>query len=187
MRGCAGERVPRADGPIRRAAERARPPMTIKRLTRDEARPCYIWQAAMACWLPQGVWRISLARGRIATSRSGGEQAMCQQWFSSTGLVLDVVGFLLIAWEWRHMFLHSVLARENKVQEDYETTRTGRSNLAQASASMWRNTQRENQKDNRRRSMLFYTGVALVILGFVSQLLGSLPYGSSVFHFPTCS
>jgi hypothetical protein len=43
---------------------------------------------------------------------------MCQQWFSMTGLVLEVVGFLLVAWEWRHVF-ESILLRQNAVEEDY--------------------------------------------------------------------
>ena len=30
---------------------------------------------------------------------------MCQQWLSVAGLALDIVGFLLIAFEWRHMLL----------------------------------------------------------------------------------
>jgi hypothetical protein len=30
---------------------------------------------------------------------------MCQQWFSVTGLIFDAAGFLLIAFEWRHVFL----------------------------------------------------------------------------------
>jgi len=39
---------------------------------------------------------------------------------------------------------------------------------------MWRNTQRENRKDNARRARIFYLGVALVVLWFIGQLVGSL-------------
>jgi len=42
---------------------------------------------------------------------------MCQQWLSVAGLVLDVIGFLIIAFEWRHTYLHSVFLREAQVQE----------------------------------------------------------------------
>jgi hypothetical protein len=56
-----------------------------------------------------------------------------------------------------------------------------------ATASMWRNTQRENLRDNRRRARLFYSGVALVVLGFVGQVMGSWPYGMSVLGFKNCS
>ena len=48
---------------------------------------------------------------------------MCQQWFSVAGLVLDVVGFLIIAFEWRHTYLHSVFLRETQVQEDHDRTK----------------------------------------------------------------
>lgn len=115
---------------------------------------------------------------------------MCQQWFSVVGLVLDVIGFLIIAFEWKHVFDHSVLLRQSAVEEDYELTVVGEKAAQmrrEADASMWRNTQRENLKDNRFRARMFWAGVTLVILGFVGQLIGSLPYGNSVFHFASCS
>ena len=49
---------------------------------------------------------------------------MCQQWFSVAGLTLEVFGFLLIAWEWRHVE-HSVVLRQAAVEEDYELTVNG--------------------------------------------------------------
>jgi hypothetical protein len=90
---------------------------------------------------------------------------MCQQWLSVAGLVLDVIGFLIIAFEWRHPYLHSVFLREVRV----------------------RHTQRENLKDNRYRARLFFVGVVLVIFGFLGQTLGSLPYGIPFFGFGNCS
>ena len=41
---------------------------------------------------------------------------MCQQWLSVAGLVLDVIGFLIIAFEWRHTYLHSMFLRETQVR-----------------------------------------------------------------------
>jgi hypothetical protein len=102
---------------------------------------------------------------------------MCQQWYSVVGLALEVVGFLFVAWEWRHVFEHSVLLRQNAVEEDYTLTVEGEEAARRrrlADASMWRNTQRENRKDNARRARIFYLGVALVVLGFIGQLVGSL-------------
>ena len=90
---------------------------------------------------------------------------MCQQWFSMTGLVLEVVGFLLVAWEWRHVF-ESILLRQNAVEEDYTLTVEGEKSARRrglADASMWRNTRRENLKDNARRARVFYSGVVLVV------------------------
>ena len=37
--------------------------------------------------------------------------------------VLDVIGFLIIAFEWRHTYLHSVFLREAQVQEDHDRTK----------------------------------------------------------------
>ena len=113
---------------------------------------------------------------------------MCQQWFSVFGLGLDIIGFLIIAFEWKHGFDHSVRLRQAAVEEDYEqTTRGGTSakKRREADASMWRNTQRENLRENLFRSRVFWTGATLVILGFLGQLIGSLPYGNSVFRFAT--
>ena len=117
---------------------------------------------------------------------------MCQQWFSVAGLVLDVVGFLIIAFEWRHTYLHSVFLRETQVQEDHDRTKADEQgknyeDSTQADASMWRHTQQENLKDNRYRARLFFVGVVLVIFGFLGQTLGSLPYGIPFFGFGNCS
>jgi len=107
---------------------------------------------------------------------------MCQQWFSIIGLVLDVVGFLIIAKEWHDSFLHNVFIRQDAVQRDYERTTAAAKDApyndpTEADASMWRNTQRENILDNRRRARLFFSGLALVVLGFLGQVIGSWPYG----------
>ena len=71
---------------------------------------------------------------------------MCQQWLSVAGLVLDVIGFLIIAFEWRHTYLHSVFLRETQVQEDHDRTKADEQgknyeDTTQADASMWRHTQ----------------------------------------------
>jgi hypothetical protein len=115
---------------------------------------------------------------------------MCQQFFSIGGLVADVVGFLLIAWEWREVFEHNVLRRENAVEEAYIRMTEGEGVAEErdrARASMWRNTQGENIKDNQRRARIFYTGVALVVVGFIGQVIGSLPFAISFFGFKNCS
>jgi hypothetical protein len=115
---------------------------------------------------------------------------MCQQWFSVIGLILDVCGFLLIGREWWHVFQHSILLRRNAVEEDYVLTTEGEEaarRRREADASMWRNTQRENRLDNERRQKLFVSGIVLVVLGFLWQLIGSLPYPQSFFYFTSCS
>jgi hypothetical protein len=115
---------------------------------------------------------------------------MCQQWFSVVGLISDVCGFVLIAREWWHVFQHSILLRLSAVHEDYILTIEGEEaarRIRDANASMWRNTQRENRKDNELRRKTFVTGMVLVVLGFLGQLVGSLPYPQSFFGFTSCS
>jgi hypothetical protein len=122
--------------------------------------------------------------------RSSLEIAMCQQWFSVVGLTAEVIGFLLIAYEWRETFLHLVLQRQGAVEMDYVRSRQGDDAAKErelADASMWRNTQRENRLDHARRAKIFGAGVALVVIGTVFQIIGSLPYGISFFHFSSCS
>jgi hypothetical protein len=110
---------------------------------------------------------------------------------SVAGLVLDVIGFLIIAFEWRHTYLHSAFLRETQVQEDHDRTKADEQgknyeDSTQADASMWRHTQRENLKDNRYRARLFFVGAVLVIFGFLGQTLGSLPHGIPFFGFGNC-
>ena len=52
---------------------------------------------------------------------------MCQQWFSVIGLVFDIVGFLLIVFEWRHMFIRERNRRMEELHYDYERSRVERS------------------------------------------------------------
>ena len=44
-------------------------------------------------------------------------------------------------------------------------------------AAMWRLFQKLFLQEWRWRAKVFYTGVVLVVLGFIGQMLGSWPYG----------
>jgi len=137
--------------------------------------------------------RVLRRAARADGSDSGAKgKEMCQQWLSVAGLVLDAIGFLIIAFEWRHTYLHSVFLREAQVQEDHDRTKADEQgknyeDSTQADASMWRHTKRENLKDNRYRARLFFVGVVLVIFGFLGQTLGVLLYGIPFFGFGNCS
>lgn len=48
---------------------------------------------------------------------------MCQQWFSIAGLSFDIAGFLLIAFEWRHMFIRERRRRLRNFGHDQERSR----------------------------------------------------------------
>jgi hypothetical protein len=105
---------------------------------------------------------------------------MCQQWFSVIGLVLDVVGFLTIAWERHHMYTRDYQRRIAELEEAYKRDRATREGTQYEApdedAAMWRLFQK--REEWRWRGRVFSTGVAVVILGFVGQLFGSWRGGS---------
>jgi hypothetical protein len=94
---------------------------------------------------------------------------MCQNWFSISGLVFDVTGFLLIAFEWHHMFQRDVYLRQKRIERDY------RKSVAEAEGrqfdddedleyTMWREFQRLLQKDTLYRKWLFYVLSQMALL-----------------------
>jgi hypothetical protein len=107
---------------------------------------------------------------------------MCQQWFSVAGLLLDIVGFLLIAFEWRHMFIREHERRMEELNHDYERSRAEifgetYNDPRQADYTIARLFSKLFTQEWRYRGMLFYSGVVLVILGFVGQTVGTWPGG----------
>jgi hypothetical protein len=115
---------------------------------------------------------------------------MCQQWFSVVGLFLDVVGFLLIAWEWRHMFFRERDRRMDQYHYDYERKwaeikgETYNDPRAEEATQMAELFWKLFVKEWRGRAWLFYSGAALVILGFLAQTAGSWPGG--LLSFKNC-
>ena len=117
---------------------------------------------------------------------------MCQQWFSVAGLALDIVGFLFIAFEWHHMFMLENLKKQNEVEKGYAKSHAiaageDYTDPDEENYSMWRHMQNAVRYHARYRAWIFYTGAVLVVLGFVGQLVGSLPYGNSVLGLASCS
>src|SRR5712691_8690948 len=106
--------------------------------------------------------------------------SMCQQWFSVAGLLFDIVGFLLIAYEWRHMFIRERDRRMSELDHDYERSRAENAGKTyedprSADYTMARLFSKLFRKEWRYRGTLFYSGVVLVILGFLGQTAGSWP------------
>lgn len=117
------------------------------------------------------------------------EGSVCQQWFSVAGQCFDIVGFLLIAFEWRHMFLRERERRIYELQHDLERSRAEYAGQTwndprAADHTMWREFQKLFLKEWRMRGRFFYTGVVFVLLGFVLQVMGSWPRG--VFGIKSC-
>jgi hypothetical protein len=116
---------------------------------------------------------------------------MCQQWFSVFGLVADVIGFLMIAIEWHHMFTRDVYMRQKRIERDYnksaaETEGKPFDDDADMEYTMWREFQKLLKKDTLYRQWLFYVGTGLIILGFVLQTAGSWPRGISPLSIKGC-
>jgi hypothetical protein len=116
---------------------------------------------------------------------------MCQQWFSIVGLLFDIVGFLLIAFEWRHVFRREHERRMYDLEHDYERYSAeiqGKEYLdpRRGDYTMWRLFQKLFLKEWRFRQKIFYCGVILVILGFLGQTLGSWPYGGPYLGSKSC-
>jgi hypothetical protein len=105
---------------------------------------------------------------------------MCQNWYSVIGQLLDVVGFLTIAFEWYHQYKRDHDKRIGELQrayeqqaaelagDDYEDPDSDKDN--------WRMYQKLFLEEWRWRSKVFFTGATLVILGFIFQVLGSWPH-----------
>jgi hypothetical protein len=116
---------------------------------------------------------------------------MCQQWFSVAGLLFDVVGFLLIAFEWQQVFWREHETRIDELGHDQERSkaeRTGESyeDPRRSDYTKSRTIQKLFLKEWRFRRKLFYCGVALVVSGFVGQTIGGWPHSLLFSFFRSC-
>lgn len=116
---------------------------------------------------------------------------MCQQWFSVLGLTADVIGFLMIAVEWHHMFSRDVYMRQKRIERDYEKAQAEQAGKAfdedaNLEYTMWREFQKLLIKDTLYRKWLFYAGTGLIVFGFLLQAVGSWPYGVPFFGSKSC-
>jgi len=109
---------------------------------------------------------------------------MCQQWWSVIGLLAELIGFLLVAREWYHVFKLDELGRRNRIEEDYERVR------AEAQGKEWvspsskdythaKDFDRMLTRDIKYRSRLFFGGAVLIVLGMILQMVGSWPGSAS--------
>jgi hypothetical protein len=105
---------------------------------------------------------------------------MCQNWYAVIGQFLDVVGFLIIAFEWHHQFKRDHDRRIGELQRAYERNaaeQCGEPPPEQdEDAAMWREFQKLFLAEWRWRRKVFFTGAGLVILGFLFQVLGNWPH-----------
>ena len=116
---------------------------------------------------------------------------MCQQWLSAVGLTVDVVGFLLIAWEWHLMFQRHVANRIGEIDALYSRLRRKQEGMQEEEDeefwSMGKHMYDGLMEDVRYRGKIVYTGVGLIIVGFLLQVLGSIPGGIAWIKVTSCS
>lgn len=116
---------------------------------------------------------------------------MCQQWFSVIGQTLDVIGFLFIASEWRHVFMHTREVGLRQIHEEAKralTASLGKDPIDRTGEKFekWNAIQDEFIEDWTYRGRIFKYGVTLVVLGFVFQAMGSWPGGVPLFGYRSC-
>lgn len=98
---------------------------------------------------------------------------MCQQWFSLGGLLLDVIGFLMIAREW-----HWAINLQGAEKIDERMPRE---------ADDWKYRWQGWLQQYKIRRRLFLAGAFLILLGWLGQSIGSFPFGQSMLHLKSCS
>lgn len=85
--------------------------------------------------------------------------------------MLDIIGFGLLAWEWREAIAIGRKSFEKAMVEIPTTSLDG------LTPDEIRRRLGEYDNEVRSRTWLFRIGAALIILGFIGQLIGSWPTG----------
>jgi hypothetical protein len=106
-----------------------------------------------------------------------------QAWCNILGLVFDLLGFSLLAIEWRRSFRHSVETRQDELQDAYQRNRTREqkkkvvSRREREEETMAKEFSKLAYQESQRRYWLFRVGVTLFVIGVILQVIGSLPLG----------
>jgi len=112
---------------------------------------------------------------------------MCQQTISIIGLLLDAIGFILVAVEWRRAFMSAADQREYELERAYALKLKNEYGIKdvevppsreEETTTMVRDFSKFHHKEKSFRLKLFYFGVVLVLVGFALQVVGSLPGGA---------
>jgi hypothetical protein len=119
---------------------------------------------------------------------------MCQQWLSIVGLCADIVGFLLIVIEWKiawRVYLNDRRLEISEIRARYLSRMNGETRTEyekdEDNYSMPKHMEQGLGEEIRYRTKVFYSGVALVVLGFAFQVGGSLPGGIRILNVTNCS
>lgn len=110
---------------------------------------------------------------------------MHQAWVTMIGLGLDILGFVLIVWEWRRAHYETQHIFENEITELLEgrpvhkgmRSSDGSILMDESEFSELIKLCQVRQHDASIRIRIFFLGAALVFLGFSIQILGAWPGG----------
>ena len=96
------------------------------------------------------------------------------------GLIADIVGFVIVAFEWHRTFKYTEEIRQLQLQDAYERNeareqeREPEHRMQIEEELMAKEFSKLRWQEAVFRERLFFWGVALVLGGFVLQLIGSL-------------
>lgn len=105
---------------------------------------------------------------------------MCQNWYSVVGQILDVIGFMTIAWEWYHQYKRDHDQRIGELQKAYEQQAAEDEGRVyedyDGDKYNWNMYQKLFLEEWRWRRKVFLTGSTFVVVGFIFQVLGNWPH-----------
>lgn len=111
---------------------------------------------------------------------------VAQAWINTAGLGLDFLGVLLLAFEWRTAMRHEAHEAEVAQREELVRPRPGLPTPAGPHHEMhqdFKERQRFRERANRaaaartQRRGWFVASLVLIAVGFLLQMIGSLPGG----------
>jgi len=104
---------------------------------------------------------------------------MCAHYLGMLGLIADIIGVLIIAYEWRRTFGHDVARRQNELQNAYDGIDDDALMAKEFSKLHW--------TESLRRRRLFIAGTLLLVFGFALQFAGTWPRAYTLLGLQNCS
>lgn len=96
------------------------------------------------------------------------------------GLIADIIGFVIIAFEWHRTFRYTEEIRQLQLQDAYERNeareqgRKPQHKMAEEEEVMAKEFSKLRGEEAIFRERLFFFGVGLVLLGFALQMIGAM-------------
>lgn len=100
--------------------------------------------------------------------------------WTTAGLIADIIGFSIIAFEWHRTFKYTEEIRQLQLNDAYERNyareqgREPENRMQMEEEMMAKEFSKLRSHEALFRERLFFVGVSLVLVGFVLQLIGAL-------------